>query len=171
MSPGHAMSTVSRSLPNICCAYFVAKGRPLGSWVTIIPRWKTPEHTRTKATRSRWFESMPDCTLKTKPEKVVLTGRRVPEVSVRDSAAGAKSTRVSSSWRTPMLRAAAPKSTGVLAADRNSDSSWMWPSSRRSPASSTAVSQETPATSAACSAVRSSSPAIVAPPAVRWNLR
>src|SRR5660398_208939 len=38
-------------------AYLVANGRPVCACVATIPRSKTTEHTRAKATRSRWWVS------------------------------------------------------------------------------------------------------------------
>ena len=59
MSPGNASSSTVRSRPKSACAYFVANGRPLCACVTTMPRSKTPDVTRAKATRSRWLVSMP----------------------------------------------------------------------------------------------------------------
>ena len=73
-SPGNAVSTVSRSCPNIACAYLVANGRPVAAWVSTMPRSNRPEHTRTNATRSRWAGSMLACTLNTSPENGASTG-------------------------------------------------------------------------------------------------
>ena len=42
-----------------------------------MPRSKWPEHTRMKATRSRWFGSMLACTLKTKPATLSSDGETV----------------------------------------------------------------------------------------------
>ncbi len=67
---------------------------------------------------------MPDCTLKTKPENALPTGRWPPEASSLASAAGAKSTRVSRMCCTPKLSTAAAKSTGVVSLARNRASSW-----------------------------------------------
>ena len=75
-SPGKASSTVSRSWPNSEWAYLVENGLPVRPWVTTMPRSKRPEHTRMKATRSRWAGSMLACTLNTKPEKGASSGRR-----------------------------------------------------------------------------------------------
>ena len=57
----------SRSRPNTCWAYLVAKDFPVRVWVTTMPRSKTPEQTRMKATWSRCALFMPAWTLKTKP--------------------------------------------------------------------------------------------------------
>ena len=75
-SPGHASSIVSRSWPNTEWAYLVAKGLPVGSWVTTIPRSNRPEQTRTNAMRSRCDGSMFACTLNTKPENGASSGAR-----------------------------------------------------------------------------------------------
>ena len=77
-SPGKASSTVSRSWPNIDCAYFVANGRPVAAWVSTMPRSNRPEHTRTNAIRSRWAGSILACTLNTSPENGAPTGRSSP---------------------------------------------------------------------------------------------
>ena len=82
-SPGKASSTVSRSWPNIDCAYFVANGRPVAAWVRTMPRSNRPEHTRTNAIRSRCAGSMLACTLNTSPENGVPTGRGSPLTSSR----------------------------------------------------------------------------------------
>ena len=75
-----------------------------------------------------------------------------------------------------MFSTAAPNSTGVVAAARNSSWSWTWPSISSRLISSTAVAQRSPTSSSAPSGSTSSSAAMVAPPAVRakrtsWSVR
>ena len=84
-SPGKASSTVSRSWPNIDCAYLVANGRPVAAWVSTMPRSNRPEHTRTNAIRSRCAGSMLACTLNTRPENGASTGRGSPLMSARSA--------------------------------------------------------------------------------------
>ncbi|GAB3795888.1 hypothetical protein GCM10027605_02700 [Micromonospora zhanjiangensis] len=115
-SPGYASSMVSRLAPNICCAYLVAKGRPVPAWVTVMPRLNRPEQTRTKATWSRWALFMFAWILNTNPAKGASTPRGVPPVSTRGCGAGAWLASTSRSCRTPKLATAAPNSTGVVVA-------------------------------------------------------
>ena len=114
---------VSRSWPNTEWAYLVAKGLPVGPWVTTIPRSNRPEHTRTNAMRSRWLGSMLACTLKAKAENGASSGRGTPDVSSRGCGDGARSTTASSSRRTPKLVSADPKNTGDTSPLRKRSSS------------------------------------------------
>ena len=82
-SPGKASSMTSRSRPNTCWAYLVAKDFPVRLWVTTMPRSKMPEQTRMKATWSRWALFMPAWTLKTNPANGASTGRGAPSTSGR----------------------------------------------------------------------------------------
>ena len=66
---------VSRSWPNTEWAYLVANGLPVGPWVTTMPRSKRPEHTRTNAMRSRCDGSMLAATLNTNAENGASSGR------------------------------------------------------------------------------------------------
>ncbi len=131
-SPGNASSMVSRSWPNTWWAYLVAKGLPVGWWVTTMPRSNRPEQTRRKAMRSRWDGSMLACTLNTNPENGESSGRGTPSTSGRGAGAGNRSTTASSSLRTPKLVSAEPNSTGVASAARKAltSSSPTVPSSR-----------------------------------------
>ena len=117
-SPGKASSRVSRSWPNIDCAYFVANGRPVAAWVSTMPRSNRPEHTRTNAIRSRWAGSMLACTLNTSPENAVPTGRGSPLTSSRADGGGANAVTASSSLRTPKFGSAAPNRTGLVTPPR-----------------------------------------------------
>ena len=166
-SPGKASSRVSRSRPKAVWAYLVAKGLPVLSWVTVMPRSKRPEHTRKKAMRSRWDGSMLAWTLKTKPAKGASRGRGTPSSPVRGVGDGTRSTTASSSMPTPKLVSAEPKKTGVASAARKAlgSSSGTMTSSRSS--SSWAVTQASPSSSAARSAGTCSSGAIVEPWLVR----
>ena len=98
-SPGYAVSTVSRSWPNMAWAYLVANGRPVAACVSTIPRSNRPDATRTNATRSRWAGSMLAWTLNTRPENGAATGRWAPSTSARGVGAGASSHIASSSRR------------------------------------------------------------------------
>ncbi len=138
-SPGNAVSTVSRSWPNIAWAYLVANGRPVAAWVSTIPRSKRPEHTRTNATRSRWAGSMLAWTLNTRPEKGASTARWSPSTDARGSGAGASSHIASSSRRTPKFGSAAPNSTGDDSPARNDGMSMSAPISVSNSSSSSAV--------------------------------
>ena len=74
-SPGKASSTVSRSGPNAVVAYFVVRSRPVRWLVTLMPRSKRPEQMRANAMRSRCDGSMLACTLNTKAENGLSSGR------------------------------------------------------------------------------------------------
>ena len=139
-SPGNAVSTVSRSWPNIACAYFVANGRPVAACVSTMPRSNRPEHTRTNATRSRCAGSMLACTLNTSPENGASTARSSPSTSARGLGAGARSHMASSSRRTPKFGSAAPNSTGDDSPARNDGMSISAPISLSSSSSSSAAS-------------------------------
>ncbi len=130
---------VVRSRPNMDCAYFVANGRPVAPCVTTIPRSNRPEHTRTKATRSRWALSMPACILNTNPENGAASGRTRPSASERGVGAGASSSNMSSRCRTPKFTTAAPNSTGVDRPATKPSTSSVAPSSSSSSTSSTAL--------------------------------
>ena len=86
----------------------MAKGFRVRPWVTVMPRRKRPEQTRTKATRSRWAGSMLAWTLKTIPLKSESIGRGSASASSRGDGAGAVSAAASSSSRTPKLVRADP---------------------------------------------------------------
>ena len=174
MSPGKAVSSTARSRPKIAWAYFVANGRPVCACTATIPRSKTPEHTRAKATRSRWLVSIPACTLNTNALNGAATSRTcrgrpsAPSSPWRKAAAGgASSTSVSRSIATPKFEIAEANSTGVVKPLRNSSWSWSAPSEASSSASSTAAVQASPSRVAAAADSIRSSGARVAPPAVR----
>ena len=88
MSPGNASSMVERSRPNIACAYLVANGRPVASWVRTMPRSNRPEQTRTKATRSRCDLSIEAWTLNTSPENGDSMARASPDADGRGEGGG-----------------------------------------------------------------------------------
>ena len=97
----------------------MAKGRPVRTWLTSMPRVNRPEQTRTKATRSRWLGSMFAWILKTKPEKWSLSASIVPVVLCRGRGAGARSTNRSRNGSRPKLVIALPKKTGESLPARN----------------------------------------------------
>ena len=88
-------------------------GLPVRTSLAFMPRWSVPEHTRTKAMRSRWFGSMLAWILKTKDVIFgsVASTRRVSASCARGG--GAQSPSASIRSRTPKLRSAEPKKTGV----------------------------------------------------------
>ena len=75
MSPAQASSASSRSCARKSIGLAIAIGLPVRTWKSFMPRWKCPEQSRTKATRSRCFGSMLAWTLKTKP---VTAGSQAP---------------------------------------------------------------------------------------------
>ena len=115
------------------------------------------------ASVSRWFLSMPACTLNTTPEKSSPTSRcssiAVVDASTafgseaRPSGAGAMAHSVSRIWCTPKFSIAEAKMIGEVMHCSKSCWSCTAPSSSRSSASSTAVSHTSPSRSAASAGV------------------
>ena len=92
---------------------------PVRTCLTFMPRVSLPEHSRTKAMRSRWFGSMLAWILNTKADMSASAA-----VTTRLSAAcarggGAKVPSASSRSPTPKFLSALPKNTGVRWPSRN----------------------------------------------------
>ncbi len=83
-----------------------------------MPRWKCPEHIRTKAMRSRCCGSILACTLKTKPETAFSSGSIGRGSAGCGRGGGARSATPRSNSRTPKLLRALPKNTGVRCPSR-----------------------------------------------------
>ena len=118
MSPATASSAISRSWArNMTGALtFTALVDPTGS--RRMPRLKWPEHSRTKAMRTRCFRSIFAWILNTKPDNGFSVGTTSRETVSRACGAGAHSTNESSSGRMPKLLTAEPKKTGVTSPAR-----------------------------------------------------
>ena len=67
ISPGSALSAISRSCAKNRIGECIATGLPSPEGVSFMPRLKVPEHNRMNAMRSRCCGSILACTLKMKP--------------------------------------------------------------------------------------------------------
>ncbi len=112
-SPGKASSVWPRSAAMKVIAWAIFVSRPARVLNSFMPLLNRPEHTRTKAMRSRCCGSMFAWILNTNPENFSSYGSIVRVVASRGCGGGACSTNSSSSSRTPKLLMAEPKNTGV----------------------------------------------------------
>mmetsp|Transcript_35381 Transcript_35381/g.64364 ORF Transcript_35381/g.64364 Transcript_35381/m.64364 type:complete len:201 (+) Transcript_35381:630-1232(+) len=113
ISPGYAVSTVSRSEANSACAadrltFFLVR-----EWVTFIPFSNFPLHTRTYARRSRCLGSRLACSLNTKPVNSGWVGASGPAAVVRAGGAWPSVRNRRRNTSTPKLVMADPKNIGL----------------------------------------------------------
>ncbi len=88
-------------------------GLPVRTSFAFMPRLSLPEQTRMKAMRSRWFGSMFAWILNTKPVIFGSVGATARVSASWPRGGGATSASPSIRSRTPKLRKAEPKKTGV----------------------------------------------------------
>src|SRR6185437_941338 len=126
MSPGYASSSTSRRCERKDTALAVFTSLPVRERTSFMPRSKRPEHTRTKATRSRCAGSMFAWILNTTPVNFGSVGSITRCTASFGPCAGARSTSASSTSCTPKLLIAEPKKTGVWPPSRNDSRSNAW---------------------------------------------
>ena len=114
---------MARSCAKKNCGAESEIGLPVRTSRAFMPRLSLPEQTRMKAMRSRWFGSMFAWILNTKPVMRGSVGstRRLSASWPRGG--GATLARPSMRSRTPKLRSAEPKKTGVRWPSRNASRS------------------------------------------------
>ncbi len=113
MSPGKANSRSSRRCERNDTTLPGRITLPFRTMVSRMPRSNCPEHTRTKAMRSRCAGSMLAWILKTTPVNLPSCGETSRWIAARGLGAGASSASASSTSCTPKLLMAEPKKTGV----------------------------------------------------------